>query len=131
MTEFNKKDNPLKDKSENLADRVMKLYKYLVDVKKENIISKQIMRSGTSVGANISEAQFASSRKDFIQKLKISEKELSETIFWINRLRNSEHINQKSYDSLIHDCNEVRALLSSSIITSKRNACVNEDMSVA
>ena len=81
-----KENNQIAIDSKNYAIRIVNLYKYLNDVKKEFVMSKQILRSGTSIGANISESVFAQSRQDFISKLSISLKEASETRFWIESL---------------------------------------------
>ena len=77
------KPNPVKDKSFNFAVRAIKLWKYLMDIKKEFILSKQLIRSGTSIWANIREAQSAESRADFIHKFKIADKEITETDYWL------------------------------------------------
>ena len=107
------RNSVLKDKSENFADRIVKLYKYL-DVKQhEKIISKQILRSGTSIGANIAEAAFAASKKDFLSKLTISAKECSETIYWLNRLKAGDFIKENEFESIHNDCLEFGRLLSS------------------
>ncbi|MDR1697001.1 MAG: four helix bundle protein [Rickettsiales bacterium] len=112
---------PLKDKSNAFADRIVKLYAYLKNEKKESVISKQILRSGTSIGANISEAIFSCSRKEFVQKLKISEKEFSETKYWLERLKNGNFITNTQFESLLNDCKEIGRILSASIRTVKIN----------
>jgi len=114
-------ESPLRDKSEKLADRIIKLYKYLCGEHKEFTISKQILRSGTSIGANVAEAGSASSVKDFISKLTIAAKECSETIYWLKRLKACGLITQKGFDSIYNDCSEIGKILTSSLKTSKKN----------
>lgn len=113
------KENPLKDKSYKFALRIIKLYKFWVDEKKEFILSKQVMRSGTSKGANITEGNQAQSSADFIHKLSVALKESFETEYWLCLLRDSEFISHKQSESLILDCNELQKMLTSSIKTSK------------
>lgn len=115
------KDNILIDKSIDFASRIVKLCKYLEEDKKEHIISKQIIRSGTSIGANINEAQYGNSKADFISKLHISLKETAETEYWLRLLFKSDYIEEKIFDSLIYDCVELKRILISSINTSKKN----------
>ena len=112
-------ENNLKDKSYKFALRVIKLYKFLAEEKKEYILSKQVMRSGTSIGANITEGNQAQSSADFIHKLSIALKEAFETEYWLCLLRDSEYITEKQSESLIADCNELQIILTSSIKTSK------------
>ncbi len=109
----------LKTKSYNFALRTIKLYKYLVDEKKEYVLSKQILRSGTSVGANIEEANQAQSKADFVHKLSIAHKEAFETNYWLRLLRDSEILETKIAESLLEDCEEIQRMLTSSIKTSK------------
>ncbi len=85
----------------------MKLYKYLTVEKKEYVLSKQILRSGTSIGANIAESQFAQSRKDFLSKLYIALKECAETIYWLDLLFETEYLSENEYQSLRNDCEEL------------------------
>ena len=115
------KESVLRQKSDRLTTRIINLYKYLCGAKKEYVISKQILRSGTSIGANIAEAAFASSKKDFISKLSISIKECSETIHWLNALKNSKILSEKEYQSIYDDCAEIGRMLNSSIKTAKAN----------
>ena len=111
-------NNILKDKSADFALRIVKLYKYLYN-KDEKVISKQILRSGTSIGANIAECVYASSKSDFINKLSIAQKETGETVFWIDLLFRADYIKEPEYKSLKNDCDEIMRLLASSIKTSK------------
>ncbi len=115
------KENILIDKSIDFAARIIKLCKFLEDTKKEHIISKQIIRSGTSVGANINEAQYGNSKADFVAKLHIALKETAETEYWLRLLFKSDYIDNKMFDSLLADCLELKKLLISSINTAKQN----------
>ncbi|MCL2338393.1 MAG: four helix bundle protein [Proteobacteria bacterium] len=98
-------------KSDAFSDRIIKLHKYLCEVKKEFIMSKQILRSGTSIGANLAEAKYASSRKDFLSKNNISLKECSETLFWLRKLKNGKYLTQEQFNSIYKDCEELSKLL--------------------
>ncbi|MEI6697125.1 MAG: four helix bundle protein [Bacteroidota bacterium] len=118
---MNEKKNPLKDKSFLFALRIIKLYKYLTEVKKEYVISKQLFRSGTSVGANIREAQNAQSKPDFIHKLSISQKECDETLYWMELLHQSEYLNETEFNAIYTEADELLKMLRSAIITSKKN----------
>ena len=109
----------LKDKSFQFAVRIINVYKHLVSEQKEYILSKQLLRSGTSVGANIREAQNAQSIKDFIHKLSISQKECDETMYWLELLKESSFLTQKEMESLHSDATELIKMLKSAIITSK------------
>ena len=115
------KENVLIDKSIKFAARIVKLQKYLSAEKKESVISRQIIRSGTSIGANINEANYGNSKADFISKLHIALKETAETEYWIKLLNMSEYIDDEISDSLIKDCLELKRLLISSINTAKSN----------
>jgi len=115
------KENVLIDKSIDFASRIIKLCRYLESNQKEHIISKQIIRSGTSIGANINEAQYGNSKSDFIAKLHISLKETAETEYWLRLLYKSEFIDDKMFESLYADCIELKKLLISSINTAKEN----------
>lgn len=104
--------NVVVEKSKGFALRIIALYKYLSE-NKEFVLSKQILRSGTSIGANIAEAQCAISRKDFLAKMYIAFKECSETAYWLELLYRSGYITNTQYDSLYADCDELFKLLSS------------------
>jgi four helix bundle protein len=119
---MNEKQNPLKDKSFQFALRTIKLYKHLIEKKKEYVISKQLLRSGTSIGANIREAQNAQSKADFIHKLSISQKECDESLYWMELLYQSEYLNKGDFDSIYFEANELLKMLRSAIITSKNNS---------
>jgi len=106
--------------SMNFAIRIVKFYKFLVEEKKIFVISKQLLRSGTSIGANISEGFYAQSRADFINKMNIALKEAGESEFWITLLYKSELIDQQSYDSLISDVKKIIGTLVKIINSSKK-----------
>nr|AAU82344.1 conserved hypothetical protein [uncultured archaeon GZfos17A3] len=108
-----RKDNVVLEKSYALALRMVKLYKYLKDEKKEFVLSKQILRSGTSIGANIEEAMGAQSEKDFLSKISIAYKEARETKYWLKLLNDSEYLEEKQAQSLFQDIEEMLKLLGS------------------
>ena len=107
----------LEEKSFKFAIRIVSLYKYLCEQKKEFVISKQILRSGTSIGANIAEAQFAQSKADFGTKMQISLKEANETRFWLCLLRETSYITPEESNTLISDCTELINMLVSTCKT--------------
>ena len=113
------KKSILKDKSKAFALRVIRLYKYLCEEKKEYILSKQLLRSGTSIGANIAEAFYGQSEADFVSKLSIAQKETGETMYWLELLHESEYLKRNEYDSIYSDGEELIRLLTSSIKTVK------------
>lgn len=113
------KDNIIEVKAFSFAVRIVALRKYLVNEKSEYELSKQVLRSGTSIGANVTEAQNAQSISDFISKLSIAQKETSETDYWLRLLHETDYISDKLYNSLIEDCRELYKLLSSIILSSK------------
>jgi len=113
------KENPLKDKSYAFALRIVNLYKYLAYETKEFVLSKQVLRSGTSVGANITKGNRAQSKSDFVHKLSIALKEADETEYWLNLLRDSDLISTAQAASLLIDCCELQKMLTSSIKTAK------------
>lgn len=113
------KENILKDKSFLFAIRIVELYKFLKSSQHEFVLSKQILRSGTSIGAAIREAEHAESTKDFIHKLNIGLKEANETKYWLELLVATMIIEEKLFQSLIFDCEEILKLLASSIKTLK------------
>ena len=115
------KDNLLVEKSLAFSVRIVKLYKYLNSEKHEFIISKQIIRSGTSIGANINEANYAQSKADFISKMHIALKETAETEYWINVLSMSEYLEEELSKSILNDCIQIKHLLISTIKTAKDN----------
>lgn len=113
------KGNIVADKSYAFALRIIKLYKYLVSEQKEYVLSKQVLRSGTSVGALIREAEHAQSKKDFINKMSISLKEANETEYWLMLLKDSEYISIDSFNSIQPDSVELIKLLASIVKSSK------------
>ena len=113
------KENVLKDKSFQFAIRIVNLYKYLKKTHGEYIISQQLIRSGTSVGAIIREPEHAESTKDFIHKLSIGLKESNESKYWLDLLFATEFITKKMYESLNKDCEELLKMLTASVKTSK------------
>ena len=111
----------LLDKSLLFAARIVKLNKYLTKEKKETVISKQIIRSATSIGANANEAIYGQSKADFVAKLQISLKETAETEYWLRLLVLSEYLTEKEGSSLIDDCLEIKKILISTLKTAKEN----------
>ena len=111
--------SPLLEKSLHFAARIVKLYQYLSKEKKETVISKQIIRSGTSIGANANEAVYGVSQADFIAKLQISLKETAETEYWLRLLLLAGYIDEKQARSLIDDCLEIKRILIASLKTTK------------
>ena len=109
------------DKSKAFAIRIIRFYSYLQKEKREHVISKQLLRSGTSIGANARDSNNAQSTADFINQLSIALKEADETAYWLELLYESDIIEQAHYDSLYSDLNEIIALLTASIKTSKQN----------
>jgi len=118
------KDNIILDKSFTFAVRVVKLYKYLCDDKKEYVLSKQLLRCGTSIGANINEAQAGQSKADFISKMSISSKEARESKYWIDLLVRTDYLNMNDQHtkSLVNDIEEIIKLLTSIVKSSKENS---------
>ncbi len=114
------KRNVLKEKSFDFAVRIIKLYQFLVKEHNEFILSKQVLRSGTSVGASIRESINAASKKDFIHKLTISLKEADETVYWLELLYRTNFLEENLYLSLTNDCNEIIKLLTASLKTAKQ-----------
>ena len=114
-------DNAVLEKSKSFALRIIKLYRHLSEEKHEYVLAKQLLRSGTSIGANIREAMRGQSKPDFYHKLNIALKEADESAYWLELLHESNYIDAKQFDSIYNDCNEVIALLVSITKTQKRN----------
>ncbi|MDR1610070.1 MAG: four helix bundle protein [Candidatus Symbiothrix sp.] len=114
-------DNVIKGKSYLFALRVIKAYKYLNQEQREFVLSKQMLRSGTSVGALVKEAEHAQSTADFINKMNIALKEANETEYWLMLLKDSDYIDEKSFSSIHKDCDELIRLLVSIVKTTKIN----------
>jgi four helix bundle protein len=113
------KDNVIVQKSYAMALAIVQQYKLLIE-KKEYVLSKQILRSGTSVGANVHEAVASESKKDFIHKLAIALKEARETVYWLSLLKDSNYITIVEHDTLNNQCEELKRILSSIILTTKQ-----------
>lgn len=115
------KKNIIKEKTMSFAVRIVNLYKYLLEEKKEYVMSKQLLRSGTSIGANCREAEFGESKPDFIHKMAIAQKECNETIYWLELLYKTEYISNNQFESINNDAVEIIKLITASIKTAKRN----------
>lgn len=113
------KNNPLLEQSLDFAAQIIKLQKFLTKEKKESIISKQIIRSSTSIGANINEANYANSKPDFISKMHIALKECAETEYWLRLLLRSEYITKEYASDLLSSCLSIKKMLVSSLNTIK------------
>ena len=116
------KENVLLTKSLDFSVRIVRLYQYLCDEKKEYVMSKQLLRSGTSIGANAHEANDAISRNDFLSKMYIALKECSETLYWLRLLNRTDYLTDVEFDSISHDCAELRRILSSITKTTKEGS---------
>lgn len=114
------KENIIQEKSFDFAVRIVNLYKYLTDVKREFVLSKQVLRSGTSIGANIEESIGGRSDKEFLFKLEISYKEARETIYWLKLLKATEYISANEFGSIINEADEICRILAKIILTLKR-----------
>ena len=114
-------NNKVKEKSFAFAKRVVNAYRYLCEEKNEYVLSKQFLRSGTSIGANIAEAQFASSKKDFLNKMYITLKECAETLYWMELLYSCTYLAENEYGSLQTDCEEIQKLLIAITKSAKSN----------
>jgi four helix bundle protein len=114
-----KNGNLIQEKSFAFAIRIVKLYQYLCEEKKESILSKQLLRSGTAIGANIEESIGGQSNKDFLSKLSISYKEARETIYWIKLLLSTDYLNDKQAQSLLDDAEELCKILGKIQLTLK------------
>ena len=101
------------EKSKQFSVRIVNLYKYLKEDKKEYILSAQLLRCGTSIGANIAEACCAISKKDFLSKMYIAYKECAETLYWLELLKRTDYLTDKEYQSVREDCKELERMLSS------------------
>lgn len=115
------KENIVKNKSFEFAIRVVKLYQFLCDHKKEFVLSKQLLRSGTSVGAMVREAEHAETKKDFILKMTIAQKEINETMYWLELLQQTQYLNNEQFESVNNDALEIIKLITSIIKTAKTN----------
>jgi len=116
------KDNVIADKSFSFAVRIVKLYKYMCYEKNEYVLSKQLLKSGTSIGANVSEVLQGQSKRDFLMKMSIALKESSETVYWLRLLKASEYLSDTEYQSMLNGCTELEKLLTSIVRTTKDRA---------
>lgn len=114
------KESPLKKKSYEFAIRIVNLSQYLQNERKEYVLSKQVLRSGTAIGALIREAEFGQSRADFTSKMSIALKEANETDYWLSILKDTKYIGGELFESLFNDCHEIIAMLVSTVKTSKQ-----------
>ena len=119
------KENNLKNKSFEFAIRIVKLLQYLQTEKKEYVLSKQLLRSGTSVGAMIREAEHSESKADFIHKLSIAQKEINETIYWLELLQTTNYLKKETYESINTDAVELIKILTTIIKNTKINLTTN------
>ena len=115
------RENIILQKSKAFAVRIVRLYQHLCSSKREYILAKQILRSGTSIGANAKEAAYAQSKAEFVAKMNIALKEAAETEYWLELLYETDYLTKSQYDSLYSDNNELISLLSSIIKTSNKN----------
>ncbi len=115
------KENLIRDKTFTFAIRIVNLYQYLCSSKKEFTLSKQLLRSGTSVGAMVREAEHAETKKDFIHKMAIAQKEINETIYWLELLKATEFLTTEQYDSINTDAVEIIKIITVIIKSSKNN----------
>jgi four helix bundle protein len=113
------RENIIVSKSYAFALEIVNLYKILISSSKEYVLSKQLLRAGTSIGANVNEAISSETKKDFVHKLGIALKEARETAYWINLLKDSNYISLEDYSKTINQCNELIRIISSIIITTK------------
>lgn len=116
-------ENTIKYKSKKFAIRIVNLYKYLSENKKEYVLSKQLLRCGTSIGANIAESECAISKKDFLAKVYIALKECVETLYWLDLLYETDYLSEAEYQSIKADCKEMRKMMSST--TKTMNSTLN------
>jgi len=113
--------NIVKDKCFGFAIRIVRLHQFLVTDKKEYVLSKQLLRSGTAVGALVREAEYAETKKDFIHKMAIAQKEINESIYWLELLKETDYLSIKEFESLIADAIEIIKLITSIIKSTKSN----------
>ena len=114
-------DTPALEKSMEFSVRIVRLYQYLQEKAKEYTLSKQLLRCGTSIGANLREAKYAQSKKDFISKASIALKETAETQYWLELLYRTDYLSSAEYTSISFDCDELAKLLTTTVKTAKSN----------
>ena len=115
-----RKENVIQEKADAYSDRIVRLYQYLTTTKHENVFSKQILRSGTSIGANVVESRNAQSGRDFVSKLSIALKEADETAYWLKKLLAGNYITTVQYESMFNDNEEIIKILTKIIKTMKQ-----------
>lgn len=120
VTEYNRGKSTLHNKSYLFAVRIVNMVRHIAEYHREFTITRQVLRSGTAVGALVREAEFAQSPQDFVNKLSIALKESNETFYWLNILKDTGYLEQNAFESMIEDCDELIALLVSSIKTVKQ-----------
>ena len=111
-----------KEKSKKFAVRIVKLYRHLTEEKKEFVLSKQVLRSGTSIGANLAESECAITNNDFLSKIYIALKECNETLYWLELLKETDFLTDEQFKSIYDDCEELKKLLMSTTKTLKQRA---------
>ena len=114
-------ENIIKEKTFAFAIRIVKLYKYMCDDKKEYTLSKQLLRSGTSVGAMVREAEHAETKKDFLHKMAIAQKEINETIYWLDLLKETEYLSAEHHESISMDAVEIIKIITTILKSTKKN----------
>jgi four helix bundle protein len=114
-------DNPIKERSFKFAVRVVKLYKFLSVEKKEYIMSKQLMRCGTSVGAMVREAEHAETKKDFVHKMAIAQKESNETLYWLELLKETDYLSENEFESIYESAKSIMSIITTIIKNTKKN----------
>ncbi len=119
-------DSILKTKSKDFAKTIVFLCRDIKSLKKETVLTNQLLRSGTSIGANIHEAQYAQGKKDFISKLEIAQKECNETEYWLELLFETGYIEESVFRKTKNDCGSIRRILISSITTTKQNLIASQ-----
>jgi four helix bundle protein len=119
---MNERKNLIKDRSFQFAIRVTSLYRTLTEARKEYVLSKQLLRSGTSAGANVREAQNAESQADFIHKLAIAQKECDETIYWLELLAATNFISKTEFDAISNEASILLKMIKSAILTTKQKS---------
>jgi four helix bundle protein len=124
------KNNVVKDKSFDFAIRIVKLYQYLCNEKKEFTLSKQLLRSGTSIGAMIREAEHAESKNDFIHKFAIAQKEANESVYWLELLKATDYLNEKEFENINNDAIAILKLITSILKTTKKQIISKESLKI-
>ncbi len=116
-----KKENNLRDKSFRFSVRIIRLYQYITEQKSEYVLSRQLLRSGTSIGANVREADNGVSKPDFINKLGIAQKEADETMYWLELMKETDYLNQTQFESIHLDAEELLKIIRTIILNTKDN----------